>query len=192
LLPKYRGRTPHVWSIINNEVKTGVTAHLIDSGCDTGDIIEQIEIEISKTDTGAEVLEKYNQNYWPLVQKVISKVENNTIKLSPQDNTKATYFGKRTPEDGLINWDWQKERIYNWVRALSNPYPGAFTFLDQQKITIDKISFSDFGFEDYIENGSIICINPIIVKCQNGAIQIDSIRINSVNFEVGQILKAKI
>ena len=59
LLPKYRGRTPHVWAIINNEKVTGVTAHVIDSGCDTGDIIEQIEVSIDSKDTGADILNKY-------------------------------------------------------------------------------------------------------------------------------------
>lgn len=188
LLPKYRGRTPHVWSIINNEQKTGITAHLIDNGCDTGDIIEQIEIEISKTDTGASILNKFNEKYFPLVQIVIDKIENNTISFKPQDHSKATYFGKRTPEDGLIDWNWHKERIFNWVRALSNPYPGAFSFLNGSKIIIDQVSFSDIGFNDDFENGTILQTDPLTVKCPNGAIQIDSLREKYTNFEIGQIL----
>jgi methionyl-tRNA formyltransferase len=127
LLPKYRGRTPHVWAIINNEKKTGVTAHLIDSGCDTGDILEQIEVEISTEDTGATILNKFNVLYYPLIKSVLHKIEINQIAPIPQDHSKATFFGKRTPEDGQIDWNWQKERIYNWVRAQAKPYPGAFT-----------------------------------------------------------------
>ena len=65
LLPKYRGRTPHVWAIINGEKKTGVTAHLIDSGCDTGDVIDQIEISIEENDTGGIILGKYSNEYFP-------------------------------------------------------------------------------------------------------------------------------
>jgi methionyl-tRNA formyltransferase len=63
LLPKYRGRTPHVWSIINGETKTGVTAHIIDADCDTGDIVKQIVVPIEKDDTGATILEKYEKIY---------------------------------------------------------------------------------------------------------------------------------
>ena len=188
LLPKYRGRTPNVWSIINNEQKSGITAHLIDDGCDTGDIIEQIEIEISKTDTGASILNKFNEKYFPLVQNVIDKIENNTISFKPQDHSKATYFGKRTPEDGLIDWNWHKERIFNWVRALSNPYPGAFSFMNGTKIIIDQVSFSDIGFNDDFENGTILQTYPLTVKCPNGVIQIDTLREKHANFEIGQIL----
>ena len=64
------------------------------------------------------------------------------LELIKQDEYSATYFGKRTPEDGRINWNWQKERIFNWVRALSNPYPGAFTFLGEEKLIVDKIEYS--------------------------------------------------
>jgi methionyl-tRNA formyltransferase len=188
LLPKYRGRTPHVWSIINNEPKSGITAHLIDNDCDIGDIIEQIEIEISKTDTGASILNKFNEKYFPLVQKVVDKIENDTISFKLQDHSKATYFGKRTPEDGLIDWNWHKERIFNWVRALSNPYPGAFSFLNGAKIIIDQVSFSDIGFNEDFENGTILQTYPLTVKCPNGAIQIDTLREKYTNFEIGQIL----
>ena len=63
LLPKYRGRTPHVWSIINNEKETGITAHVIDEGCDTGDIISQIKIPINQIETGAEILNKFKLEF---------------------------------------------------------------------------------------------------------------------------------
>lgn len=176
LLPKYRGRTPHVWAIINNERKTGITAHLIDSGCDTGDVVDQVEIEISYEDTGASILKKFNELYLPLIKSVLNKIENNQIFPKPQDHSKATYFGKRTPADGMIDWNWQKERIFNWVRALAHPYPGAFTYVDGKKLTIDRISFTEDGFDYQIPNGMVLSVNPIKVKTPNGIIQINSFR----------------
>ena len=113
LLPKYRGRTPHVWAIINNEKETGITAHKIDEGCDTGDIIEQIIIPIDISDTGNDILQNYKKYYFKLVLDVVSKCENNTLQFKKQNEKFATYFGKRTPSDGKIEWDWQKERIKN-------------------------------------------------------------------------------
>lgn len=178
LLPKYRGRTPHVWSIINNESKTGITAHIIDEGCDTGDILYQIEIPIENTDTGHDILEKYQKEYIPIIFSILNDLKNGEVKRISQDHTKATYYGKRTPEDGLINWDWQKERIFNWVRAQSYPYPGAFTYFKNKKIIIDKISYSDLGFNSNLPNGYIIAIQDKIpyVKTQNGVIKLDLIR----------------
>lgn len=180
LLPKYRGRTPHVWAIINNEDKTGITAHLIDEKCDNGDIIEQVEIEIFHEDTGAMILEKFNALYWPLIKKIIHNIQNQSIKLIPQNHSKASYFGKRTPNDGKINWNWQKERIYNWVRAQADPYPGAFCYLNDKKVRIDKISFCDDGFKSDTPNGTILSFEPFKVKTCNGVIQIDKHRENLV------------
>lgn len=180
LLPKYRGRTPHVWSIINNEKMTGITAHIIDSGCDTGDVLEQVQIEIDANDTGATILKKFEMHYFPLVVKVLNKIKDYKLLRYPQDNSKATFFGKRTPDDGLINWSWQRERIYNWVRAQSYPYPGAFTFYLREKVIIDWIEFDDYGFDYSLPNGTIVTINPIRIKTPNGLVKISKFR-NPIN-----------
>jgi methionyl-tRNA formyltransferase len=100
LLPKYRGRTPHVWAIINNEKETGITAHLISSECDKGDIIAQKVIPITKEDTGGSILEKYKEYYPLLIDDVISKIQSGNFEIKRQDESKATYYPKRTPDDG--------------------------------------------------------------------------------------------
>ena len=187
LLPKYRGRTPHVWAIINNEKETGITAHKIEVGCDTGDIIEQIRVPIEEEDTGAKILSKYALEYFPLVQKVLNKLEQDSPDLKPQDKNKATYFGKRTPEDGEINWSWQRERIRNWTRAQAHPYPGAFTFYEGEKVIIDKVQYSDLGFDSEMENGTIIQVHPdVVVKTPNGALVLTKIRTEKRNFAEGK------
>ena len=192
LLPKYRGRTPHVWAIINNEHKTGVTAHLIDDGCDTGDIIKQKEVIINDTDTGADILEKFNKLYVPFVDEILSDFERGRIKLLPQNNENATFFGKRTPDDGKINWGWQKERIRNWVRAQAYPYPGAFTYFEglTEKVIIDEVVYSDLGFNETDGNGLIVSLHPICVKTPNGVLELRNIRnLERLSFlEVGQKL----
>lgn len=188
LLPKYRGRTPHVWAIINNEKSTGITAHQINIGCDTGDIISQVEIPIENDDTGATILEKYQQHYYPLVNDVLKLIKTNTIHPIKQNNIEATYFGKRTPKDGEIDWSWSKERIYNWVRAQADPYPGAFTYLEKNKVIIDKISFSTHGFHYNDINGIIVAVEPkLLVKTENGIISLDTIRNEKkLKFEIGK------
>lgn len=183
LLPKYRGRTPHVWAIINNEKVTGISAHVIDEGCDTGAIIKQIEIPISKSDTGATIIDKYKKSYVPLIEEVLEKYQSNQLIYNRQDESKATYFGKRTPEDGQIDWNWQAERIVNWVRAQAYPYPGAFTFYKDRKVTIDKVSICDHGFHYEQENGTILSTLPLIIKCPNSAVMIEVLREQEVEFE---------
>ena len=177
LLPKYRGRTPHVWAIINNEKETGITAHVIDQGCDTGDIIQQNKIAIEKNDTGNDLLEKFKQEYFRIIKEVIIKVMLNKLHLVKQDEGLATYFGVRKPEDGRINWDWQKERIVNWVRALAKPYPGAYSYINDKKLIIDDVGIISTGYSFDIENGTILASAPnIVVKTTNGALEIKKLR----------------
>ena len=189
LLPRYRGRTPHVWAIINGEKEVGITAHLMNDKCDDGDIVKQVIIPVEDEDTGAKILTKYNETYPSMVDEIIDDIESGNVKAKPQDISKATYFGKRTPEDGQINWDWQKERIRNWVRAQANPYPGAFTFCNGQKIVINRIEYSDHGFLDTIVNGTVIDIidNTPYVKVQNGVVKLTDY-ITDYKLEINDIL----
>lgn len=188
LLPKYRGRTPHVWAIINNEKETGVTAHLIREGCDTGPVVKQIRIPILPDQTGADILKQFEAVYPKMVFGVFQQAVHGTLVPAEQDESRATYFGKRTPEDGKINWDWNRERIRNWVRAQANPYPGAFAFYEQHKCTIDKVVYSDHGFKDTVPNGTIVGFTPAqqpIVKVCDGCLVLDQIRDLSIQFKTG-------
>ena len=188
LLPKYRGRTPHIWAIINDEKETGITAHIIDEGCDTGGIIDQIKIIINENDTGWDILEKYKILYIPLIKSVLSKYTSNSISIIPQDEENATFFPKRTPKDGIINWNWNSKRIINWIRAQSNPYPGAFCFYKNEKIIIDKATIIHIENIEYKKNGTIICSNPIIVKTKDSTLKLETIRHNYIKLEINEIL----
>lgn len=189
LLPKYRGRTPHVWAIINGERETGVTAHLMEVECDSGMIVEQIKFPIEDEDTGTAILERFKSAYPNILNKIIQQNRHDELTFRPQDNNKATYFGKRTPDDGKINWNWQKERIRNWVRAQANPYPGAFTYYENEKVIIDKITFSDLGFSNDDPNGKIVKVqhNTPYIKTPNGVVKIDKLRNRGFYFESGKI-----
>ena len=190
LLPKYRGRTPHVWAIINGEKMAGITAHTIDEGCDTGKIISQIKVPIEYNDTGANMLKKYESLYFPLIQEILEKIEGDSLELIDQNDKEATFFEKRVPSDGIIDWNLPKEQIIDWIRAQAFPYPGAFTFLEGKKITIDKVSLVDIPVHKNYKNGEIISINPnIIVKTQNGTLKLSSFREEKVTFNIGKRFK---
>lgn len=176
LLPRYRGRTPHVWAIINNEKYTGVTAHLMEEGVDTGAIVRQVVIPIEIDDTGYSLLQKFSKVYLSIIEDILVELETGDLRVFAQDESKATFFGIRRPSDGLISWDWQKERLYNWVRAQSFPYPGAYTFHNGVKVIIDEIEFSDFAFNYLQDNGTVISIKPLLVKVSNGVVNLKRVR----------------
>ncbi len=193
LLPKYRGRTPHVWSIINNEKETGITAHLISEACDEGDIIYQEKVTIEPDATGADLLNEFSGRYPAIIEKLFDLIETDRLTPVKQDSSKATYFGKRGPEEGEIDWNWQKERLYNWIRALASPYPGAFTFYKGNKIVVNKIEFIDYAFEFSQKNGEILegGSHPLI-KTSNGVVKLVAIQSEeSIIFHKGDLIHAK-
>ncbi|MGR3811426.1 methionyl-tRNA formyltransferase [Jiulongibacter sp. NS-SX5] len=187
LLPKYRGRTPHIWAIINGETETGISVHLIQEECDTGPILNQVKVPIGHNDTGADILNKFNKLYPELVLDALKKIESKTYTLVNQDENLATFFGKRSPSDGRIIWDWHRERIRNWVRAQADPYPGAFTYLDGKPVKINKVEFSSYGYSWEIKNGTIVHLENSfpIVKTSNGCLKL-------VNFSKEQEIEVSV
>jgi len=136
LLPKYRGNAPFVWAIINGESETGVSFFYFDNGIDTGDIIAQHVIPIEETDTIKEVLDKAVTASVKTLLENLPKIESGTAERKQQRHEEATYFPKRTPDDGLIDWTWDAKRIRNFIRAQTKPYPGAYTIINGKRIVI--------------------------------------------------------
>lgn len=137
-LPRYRGRAPVNWAIINNEDHTAVTVNFIDKGVDTGKIIAQEKVPINLEDTTIEVLKKCLPLYPKLMMDTIKKIEDGSIKSYHQNEEEAIYLPQRDAIDGLINWENSTPDIYNLIRAVTHPYPGAFTFHKDKKLYIWK------------------------------------------------------
>ncbi len=174
LLPRYRGRTPHVWSIINNEEFSGVTCHLIEESVDVGNIIEQVKIKIESHDTGHTLLQKFLLLYPDLLVRSLEKLEQgeNTIV---QDESQASYYGKRTPDMGYIDFYKKSYQIINFVRAQAHPYPGAYYYLNNgKKIVINKIIISETFPNNLIEGVGVLQIieNEIYVRSLDGVLRL--------------------
>ena len=134
-LPHYRGRAPINWAIINGEDHTAVTVHFIDEGIDTGSIITQEHVPILETDRAIDVLVRALPAFPRAVLSAIRKIETNKIDPIPQSPFAGSYFPKRTPEDGLIDWTHEIALdIHNKIRALTDPYPGAFSYKGKDKV----------------------------------------------------------
>jgi methionyl-tRNA formyltransferase len=173
LLPLYRGRTPHVWAIINGETETGVSVHLIDEGCDTGAVLMQKKVLIAPADKGSEVMEQFKALYPDMVLKSIDLIRTGKAKFKEQDEIKSSFYGKRNPEDGQINWSWNTNRICNWVRAMAEPYPGAIGFLRGEKVIINQVMRSDLPHDSSEINGMIVEDDPtLIVKVGDGLLEL--------------------
>jgi methionyl-tRNA formyltransferase len=138
LLPKYRGGAPIPWCIINGEKESGISFFYLEDGVDTGDIIAQVSYPIDYEDTCASVYEKATWASIEVLRQYLPMIAKGTAPRFSQDESEATIFPQRKPEDGLIDWSWSAKRVYDFIRAQTKPYPGAFTFLRGQKLTIWK------------------------------------------------------
>lgn len=129
MLPKYRGRAPVNWAIIRGEHETGNSMIVLDEGVDTGDIVAQRRIEITDEDTCATVYAKVAASEVDMLGEMMPLIHAGRMPRLPQDHSRATALPRRRPEDGIIDWSATTDQLYDWVRALTHPYPGAFTHL---------------------------------------------------------------
>lgn len=174
-IEKGRGRSPINWSLILGKEKFLIAIFKINPGIDSGEIIDEQEFSISQFD---DVNSIYYKVSWSISQMIIKYIKErnfsgNTCKK--QNNSDVRYLPKRNPEDGEIDWYRTNNEIYNYIRALTKPYPGAFTYIGDNKIFIWRaIPFDDMnGFNKY-KPGEIIKYysthDEILVKCGQNAI----------------------
>ena len=127
LLPRYRGRCPVNWVLVHGETETGVTLHHMELRPDTGDIVAQRAVPIADEDTALTLNRKLGAAARALLRETFPRLVAGTAPRIPQDHTRASYFGGRRPEDGRMVWSQTARQLYNLVRAVTHPYPGAFT-----------------------------------------------------------------
>jgi len=136
LLPDYSGGAPLVWAIINGEKKTGITLFQIANGVDNGPILGQLATNISSEDTIRTVYDRIELLGLDLLNKHLPEICDGSVKLTIQEENQRRIFPQRGPKDGKIDWSIPSNKIYDFVRAQTKPYPGAFSKHGNDKVTI--------------------------------------------------------
>ncbi len=136
LLPVGRGRAAIPWAILKQLDKTGVTLFKLSEGVDTGDIIDQKAIPLSATTDASQLYEEVQRAHVTLMRSALPKLSGGSLAARPQDETRATYWPGRTAAEGAIDLSGSVHDAERLVRAVTRPYPGAFFFADQQKVTV--------------------------------------------------------
>ncbi len=184
LLPKYRGRAPINWAIINGESETGLTLHHMTPSADDGDIVCQAALPINSEETAAGLNIKLSDLAGSMLDKNLPAIIAGKAQRTPQDSSKATVFGRRTPQDGAIDWNQPAEKIRNLIRGVTRPYPGAFTYRGSTKTTIWKASLSSTATGDGLP-GTVISTSPLEVKCGDKALRIDAGQVEGGVYALG-------
>ena len=136
LLPKYRGFAPVNWPLINGERETGVTMFYAAEEMDAGDIIEQRTRTITDEEDAGTLDAWLNETVESMLEKNLPRLADGTAPRVAQDHSQATYAIWREPEDGHIDWTRPTREVFNLVRGLTSPYPGAFSLLDGRKLVV--------------------------------------------------------
>ena len=177
LLPAYRGRCPVNWVIIKGEKKTGVSLHFMVEKPDAGDLVAQREVLIDPDDTAQMLYEKLCLAAGQLLDDILPLIKKEEIPRTEQDLSRGSYYGGRRPEDGRIDWQQEAKDIYNLIRAVTDPYPGAFAILENGlQIKILKATMAE-GTPGKEPGDILISGRDVLVQTGNGAIRLGEIEL---------------
>jgi methionyl-tRNA formyltransferase len=191
LLPRYRGRAPINWAVLHGESQLGMTLHRMVKRADAGAIVAKAGVEIGPRDTAEQAFRKVLPCARRVLAGAIDALLAGTAVETPQDESQATYFGGRTPEDGRINWTRSSREIFNLIRAVTDPYPGAFTDVNGSRLMLwwaEPDSPATHGRRG--RPGEILSLAPLVVATGDGALECTRVewRGTSVSLQLGQLL----
>ncbi len=176
LLPRHRGRAAIPWAILSGLARTGVTLfEIIDPTADSGAIVGQLVLEIPPDETATTLFERVAAAHVELIREFVPQLLERRAPRIPQDSRRASYWPKRTPADGIIDWETRAPYLYDWVRAQTRPYPGAFTFLGEQKVVVWRAR--PVPLEAAAEAGTIVATGPDgpVVACGEGGLLLEDV-----------------
>ncbi|MBN1766082.1 MAG: bifunctional UDP-4-amino-4-deoxy-L-arabinose formyltransferase/UDP-glucuronic acid oxidase ArnA [Sedimentisphaerales bacterium] len=172
LLPKYRGRCPINWVLVKGEKETGATLHYMTTRPDEGDIVCQRRVAISPDDTALSLFQKVKEASEVMLDDILPLIRQGKAPRQSQNHTQASYFGGRRPADGLISWAGSASEIRNLVRAVTRPYPGAFSYIGDRKCLFWSVTAVP-GSRETAVPGTIVSLDPLIIACARDAVQVE-------------------
>lgn len=178
-LPYYRGRNVINWAIINGETEIGLTAHYMDEGIDTGDLILQRSLPVTWTDTYGDILLNAVSAFPDLVADTVNLISTGKAERLPQAHVPGTYFGGRRHGDEWLDWRDSSRNLHNKIRGITHPGPGARTLLGDQEVIIWR-AFFDPGWPIYMAtHGEVVGCRPaegVLVKTGDSTLLVQEVQ----------------
>jgi methionyl-tRNA formyltransferase len=189
LLPRHRGRAPIPWAILSGLARTGVTLfEIVDSTADSGAIVGQVEVEIAPDETATSLFARLADAHVQLVRELVPQLLSRSAPRRRQDPGRASSWPKRVPADGIIDWETRAPYLYDWVRAQTRPYPGAFTFLGDEKVVVWRAR--PVELEDPAPAGTVVAAlaDGPVVACGEGGLLLEEVETRAGAIAVGTVL----
>lgn len=197
LLPKYRGRAPINWAVLHGEPRIGMTLHRMVKSADAGAVVDQEGVDLDPRDTAEQAFRKVLPCARRVLARQIDALLTGTARETPQDDAQATYFGGRKPEDGRIAWSRTSREIFNLIRAVTDPYPGAFTDVTGSDPVAARLMVWWAECDSPTTKGrrgtpgEVLSISPLVVATSDGALELTRTEWRegkAAELRVGQIL----
>jgi methionyl-tRNA formyltransferase len=186
LLPRHRGRAPIPWAILSGLARTGVTLfEIVDATADSGAIVGQVEIEIARDETATTLFARLAEAHVELTRRLVPRLVARSAPRIPQDPSRASSWPRRTPADGIIDWETRAPYLYDWVRAQTRPYPGAFTFIGDEKVIVWGARPVELA--QRAPAGTIVELHESgpVVACGEGGLLLEEIQTEAAELTVG-------
>lgn len=168
-IPENRGRAVIPWTILQNRKDTAMTLFWLDKGIDSGDILLQDKFSVADDETATTLCDKHNNSLIKMFSEVIPLLKEGKGQRIKQDNKGATYCAKRGPDDGFIDWNLSAQSIWTLIRAVTKPYPGAFSFYQGERLTIWEADYvGDAPYWGSPGQVQAITDNGALVQCGDG------------------------
>jgi methionyl-tRNA formyltransferase len=158
---------------------------IVDATADSGSIVGQVVVDISPDETATTLFERIAAAHVDLVRGVVPQLIAGAAPRIPQDPHRASSWTKRVPADGIIDWETRASYLYDWVRAQTRPYPGAFTYLGDQKVVVWRAR--PVQLDETAPAGTIVATRPEgpVVACGEGALLLEDVETRVAHLEVG-------
>jgi methionyl-tRNA formyltransferase len=189
LLPRHRGRAPIPWAILAGLARTGVTLfEIVDATPDSGSIVGQVVVDIAPDETATTLFARIADAHVELTRALVPQLMARSAPRIPQDPTRASSWHRRVPTDAIIDWETRAAYLYDWVRAQTRPYPGAFTFLGDERVIV--WSARPVELVEPAPPGTIVEIRAEgpVVACGEGGLVLEEIQTNADDLPVGTVL----
>ena len=185
LLPRHRGRAAIPWTILAGLAATGVTLfEIVDPTADSGPIVGQVEVPVDPDETATSLYSKLTDAHVELLRESVPRLVDGSAPRVPQDPLRASAWPKRTPADGIIDWTTRARYLYDWVRAQTRPYPGAFTYLGDERVVVWQARAA--ALDEEATPGTIVARGEreVVVACGEGALVLEEVE-TSAELAVG-------
>lgn len=189
LLPRHRGRAPIPWAILSGLARTGVTLfEIVDATADSGAIVGQAVVDIAPDETATTLFDRIAEAHVELIRECVPMLLARTAPRRQQEPSRASSWPKRKPTDGIIDWETRAPYLYDWVRAQTRPYPGAFTYAGEEKVVVWRARPVELA--ETAPAGTIVAIRPEgpVVACGDGGLLLEDVETSAPELEVGERL----